>query len=73
MQKKFEMAEQNVKRVQEEVDRLTKDPIMPEPSVWEEIERVWRLIPNTLFDEVIRCRVGTRSHMVEIERIELID
>ena len=47
MQKKVEMAERNVERVQVEVDRLRYDPIMPEPSVWEEIERVWRLIPNT--------------------------
>ena len=47
MQKKLEMAERNVERVQMEVDRLRYDPILPEPSLLDEIERVRRLIPNT--------------------------
>ncbi|MCJ1359906.1 MAG: hypothetical protein MMC33_009909 [Icmadophila ericetorum] len=41
-------SERNVERAQVEVDRLRYDPIMPELSVWEEIELVRRLIPTNI-------------------------
>ncbi|MCJ1401423.1 hypothetical protein MMC11_004636 [Xylographa trunciseda] len=47
MQGKLQSAERNVERSQVEVDRLRYDPILPEPSVWEDIERVRRLVPST--------------------------
>lgn len=47
MQKRVDMAERNVGRAEYEVDRLRDAPIKPEPSVWEEIERVRRLVPNS--------------------------
>jgi hypothetical protein len=47
MKTRLDMAERNVERAQTEVDRLKWAPLVPEPSAWEEIERVRRLIPNT--------------------------
>jgi hypothetical protein len=47
LQRRVEMAERDIDRAQAEVDRLRAVPIEPEPSAWEEIERVRRLIPNT--------------------------
>ena len=48
MHRKLQTAERNVERAQVEVDRLRYDPIMPELSVWEEIELVRRLIPTNI-------------------------
>jgi hypothetical protein len=48
IQKRLNAAEQDVDRVQAEVDRLRYAPLIPEPSVLEEIERVWREIPMAL-------------------------
>jgi hypothetical protein len=48
IQKRLDAAEQDVDRAQAEVDRLRYTPLMPEPSVLEKIERVWREIPMAL-------------------------
>jgi len=47
VQKKLEAAERDVDRAQADVDRLRSIPVVIEPSVWEEIERVRRYIPMT--------------------------
>ena len=47
VQKKLEAAERDVDRAQADVDRLRSIPVVIEPSVWEEIERLRRYIPMT--------------------------
>jgi hypothetical protein len=47
LQKKLYAAEQDVDRAQAEVDWLRRAPLILEPSVLEEIERVQRSIPMT--------------------------
>lgn len=45
VQKKLNAAERDVDRAQAEVDRLRYAPLIPEPSVLDEIDRVRRSIP----------------------------
>lgn len=47
VQKKLRAAERDVDRAQAEVDRLRYAPLLPEPSVMDEIDRVRRSIPTT--------------------------
>lgn len=47
VQKKLDAAERDVDRAQAEVDRLRYAPLIPEPSVLEEIDKVRRSIPKT--------------------------
>jgi hypothetical protein len=46
VQKQIEAAERDTDRARAELDRLQSQPVAIEPSVWEDIERVRRAVPD---------------------------